>query len=76
MQAELGAYLRTMRRARNLTQEQLAAAVGQPQTTISAIEAGKVDVRASVLCRLSVVLGVDAAELIRLLCAPPHDEAA
>ena len=75
MQAELGAYLRTMRRARNLTQEQLAAAVGQPQTTISAIEAGKVDVRASVLCRLARVLGTDPGELIRLLCAGTEDAA-
>lgn len=74
----LGAYLRTLRRARGWTQEQLAERANVDQTFISQIENGKAGVSLEYLKRLADGLAVPLGELLGeagLLEKAPDDEA-
>lgn len=59
----LGRRLRELRRAKGLTQEQLAAAAEISRTYAGALEAGMKGPSLAVLVRLAKALGVDIAEL-------------
>jgi transcriptional regulator with XRE-family HTH domain len=59
----LARNLRRLRRAQNMTQEQLANAAGLRQALISELEAGKLDVRIDTLNRLALALHASMAEL-------------
>lgn len=56
---QAGAVLRAQRRARKLTQKQLADASGTAQSTISDIETGVVSVSLDVYLRLLETLGAE-----------------
>lgn len=58
--------LRTARQRKKLSQRALADLAGLPQSHISKIEQGKVDLRLSSLTALARVLGLE------LFLAPPH----
>jgi transcriptional regulator with XRE-family HTH domain len=70
----LGRRLRQMRRARELSQEALAAAAGVHPKHLSEIERANKDPRATTVVRLADALGVTVAELYE--DEPPADEAA
>lgn len=53
----VGDAVREARRARGLTQDALALAVGTPQHHICAIEAGRVNVQVDTLARIATALG-------------------
>ncbi len=61
---QLGARIAAARKARNLTQVQLAEALGIAQQTLAHYEGGKLRVAVALLPQLSELLGIDAAELI------------
>ncbi len=56
---QAAAALRSRRRARGITQQQLAATTGTAQSTISDIETGVVSVSLDVYLRLLEALGTD-----------------
>ena len=66
----LGVRLARLRRARNMTQVELAAAVGVTQSLISFYEKGTTEPSAAVMVQLARVLGVTADELLGL--KPAH----
>ncbi|BCG99864.1 MULTISPECIES: helix-turn-helix transcriptional regulator [unclassified Mesorhizobium] len=57
--------LRALRRARGLSQEELAHQAGIDRTYISALERNVYNASIDVVDRLAEVLGVDVAELLR-----------
>ncbi len=59
-----GGKLRRARRGRALSQQDLAAATGVAQATLSDLERGKRGARASTLRKLAEALGVEPAELM------------
>jgi transcriptional regulator with XRE-family HTH domain len=59
----LARNLRRLRRARTMTQEQLANAAGLRQALISELESSKIDVRIDTLSRLATALGSSMADL-------------
>ena len=59
--AQLSAYLRSLRRSCNLTQEQLGALVGLSQTRIAKIERNPGLVRVDQLLKILSALGVQVA---------------
>ena len=62
----LGSLVRSLRKARNWTQEELAEAAGSDQATISGIETGKrARVSVDVFHRLAGALEVPVSELLR-----------
>jgi len=64
---QLGAFVKKKRLAKGLSQEQLAAEVGIPHSTVSRIEAGKFDApRPDKLGRLADALGVNYRDLFAL----------
>lgn len=64
--ASLGAAVASQRRARQLTQEQLAEAVGVSTEWISQLERGIGTPSLDMLFRLATTLAVPAAELVAL----------
>src|SRR5437867_5066742 len=60
-----GTILRQARRHADLTQRDLAARAGVPQSTIGRIEAGAIDPRASTLRRLLRACGSDLETIAR-----------
>ena len=61
----VGVRLREIRKSRGLSQDQLAAKAGVPQSTVSRIETGKTSaIEFSVLDKLSSALGCEPGELI------------
>ena len=62
--------LRALRRARGLSQEELAHQAGIDRTYISALERNVYNASIDVVDRLAEVLGVDVAELLK---RPPTD---
>jgi len=66
----LGERLARLRKARNITQVELAAAVGVTQSLISFYEKGATEPSAAVMVQLARVLGVTADELLGL--KPPQ----
>lgn len=54
---EIGGKLHEIRRARNMTQDELASKCGITRTTISKIERGKFSVSVDMLARICDVLG-------------------
>lgn len=61
----LGANVRRLREARNLTQVELAEEVGIHRSTVIDIEAGRAkNLSLGTLARLATVLGVRAPELL------------
>ena len=61
--AAFGARVRDLRRARNLTQEQLAHAAGLHRTIVGFIERGEREVGVSKVWPLAAALGVPASEM-------------
>ena len=59
-----GSKLRRARRGRALSQQDLAAATGVGQATLSDLERGKRGARASTLRKLAEALGVEPRELM------------
>ncbi|TPK87270.1 helix-turn-helix transcriptional regulator [Mesorhizobium sp. B2-4-13] len=57
--------LRALRRARGLSQEELAHRAGIDRTYISALERNVYNASIDVVDRLAEVLGVDVAELLK-----------
>lgn len=70
----LGEYIRRLRRARNLSQEDLAERAGISVSTLSRIERGEVIPSFETLRELAAALGVEAEALARL--AHPDEEPA
>lgn len=62
----LGATVGTLRRQRQMTQDQLAAAVGISKRGVIRIEGGKTSLTVDILGRLADALGVRPSELLRL----------
>ncbi len=62
---ELGATVRSLRKARELTQAQLADAAGLTAETLSRIEGGKLNVTASTIMRLATALDVAPGALFK-----------
>lgn len=60
-----GRGLRRARRGRALSQQDLSAATGVAQATLSDLERGKRGARASTLRKLAEALGVEPKELMR-----------
>src|SRR5262245_35834218 len=67
----LGRNVRQLRKARNLTQAQLAAAADLPRPTVTNLETGSANPTLSVLSRVASALQVPIEELI----SPPRAEA-
>ena len=59
-----GRGLRRARRDRALSQQDLSAATGVAQATLSDLERGKREARASTLRKLAAALGVEPKELM------------
>ncbi|MER8855419.1 MULTISPECIES: helix-turn-helix domain-containing protein [Mesorhizobium] len=64
--------LRALRRARGLSQEELAHQAGIDRTYISALERNVYNPSIDVVDRLAEVLGVDVAELLKRPAADPQ----
>ncbi|TPK66262.1 MULTISPECIES: helix-turn-helix transcriptional regulator [unclassified Mesorhizobium] len=64
--------LRALRRARGLSQEELAHHAGIDRTYISALERNVYNASIDVVDRLAEVLGVDVAELLKRPSADPQ----
>ncbi|MCA0029009.1 MULTISPECIES: helix-turn-helix transcriptional regulator [unclassified Mesorhizobium] len=64
--------LRTLRRARGLSQEELAHQAGIDRTYISALERNVYNPSIDVVDRLAEVLGVDVTELLKRPSADPQ----
>lgn len=64
--ANFGLRVLEQREARGLTQEQLAERVGLGRRQMQRVESGQVNVKLTVILRLSEVLGVEAAVLFSL----------
>lgn len=60
-----GARLRRLRRERVLTQQDLQKATGVAQATLSDLELGRREARASTIRKLAESLGVEPKELIK-----------
>ena len=65
--------LRALRRARGLSQEELAHQAGIDRTYISALERNVYNPSIDVVDRLAEVLGVDVAELLKRPSADPQN---
>lgn len=63
VETSIGANVTKHRRARGLTQVQLAATIGLDVKSLQSIEAGKGNATARVICALCVALGIDANDL-------------
>lgn len=61
---QFGVKLRQLRESRGMTQEALANAAGLHPTHISLIEGARRSVRLETIERLSIALGVQAADLM------------
>ena len=71
---DFGSYLRDLRRARRLTQQQLADAVGVDFTYVSKIENGRVDPPGETTMRaLARALGTEAEDLLARAHKMPRD---
>lgn len=66
-----GAHLAALRRAAEMTQAELAEAVGVPQANIAFWEFSEKPPRSDVLPRLAAVLGVSVEVLLTPSAAPP-----
>ncbi|GLQ76889.1 transcriptional regulator [Mesorhizobium huakuii] len=64
--------LRALRRARGLSQEELAHQAGIDRTYISALERNVYNASIDVVDRLAEVLGVDVGELLKRPSADPQ----
>jgi transcriptional regulator with XRE-family HTH domain len=60
-----GARLRELRRARGVSQEELAARAGLDRTYVSSCERGHRNISLLNIWRLAVALGVEPPELLR-----------
>lgn len=60
----LGTRIADLRRARNLTQQQLAEALGFSQKTVAHYEVGRIRLQVSMLLELSDCLGVSVSALL------------
>jgi transcriptional regulator with XRE-family HTH domain len=58
--------LKTLRRLRAMSQEELAEQSGVGRATISRIERGETGAHGRTLRRLAAVLGVDVSELVKI----------
>lgn len=65
LKTRLAQAIRAARRARHLSQEQLAVAAGIHRTYMSAIERAKVNVSLEVTARLAAAMGMRLSELVR-----------
>lgn len=66
----LAANIRNLRRAKGLSQEELAAACGLHRTYVGSVERGERNVTLSTLEALAPTLGVSVAQLL----TPPRDQ--
>lgn len=60
--AQFGSHLREARRARGLTQEQLASSLGMSRATVSAIESGRCEEIG--VCKLAALFDLVGLQLI------------
>jgi len=65
LQDRVGLNIQDLRRAKKLSQEELADMCKVHQTYLSGVETGKRNPSLLVLERIAVALGVDAEELVR-----------
>lgn len=65
-----GGVLRSARDAKNMTQENLATAIGLSRTAITNIEAGKQGTTIEILYRIAKVLGVEPGDLLPSMGPP------
>jgi transcriptional regulator with XRE-family HTH domain len=72
IRAILAANLRAMRRAKNLSQEELAHRAGIDRTYVSSLERSVYAAGIDVVDRLARALGVEAADLLRAPDAPKN----
>jgi len=64
MMTELGNNIRKIRKARHITQEELAHRVGKDQQSIQRLEAGRMNPSAYYLLEIAHGLGVDTCQLL------------
>src|SRR6478609_8095168 len=69
--AELGSRIRALRKARDLTQKQLAERAGLSEISIKTLEAGKYSPRGDTLDKLARALGVPISNLLGETAAGP-----
>lgn len=62
--AALGRHIAKMRRSKGYSQDRLALEGSFSRGTVSKIEAGKVDPKASTIIRISEILGISPGKLI------------
>jgi transcriptional regulator with XRE-family HTH domain len=67
---DFGAALRDERKRSALTQAQLAARAGMPQSVVSRLERGGREPRLSTMVRLAQALGITTAELVERALLP------
>ena len=67
MIADIAKKLQAARKAKGLTQAELGAKMGLPQSHISQIEAGRVDIRASSLLEMARLLDLEPMLIPRAL---------
>ena len=72
IRVEIGARVAAARKAAGMSQVQLAAALGIPQSTVSFYECGHGDLPSSLLVALVDVLGVSVHELLGISEAGPR----
>lgn len=71
----VGGQIAAARRRNQLTQRRLAAVIGVTQQMLASIECGRARCSPYLLARISVLLGVSVASLMRnttLCCIPAH----
>jgi transcriptional regulator with XRE-family HTH domain len=66
---DIGTGIRERRRARGLSLQDLADAVGRDRSTISRYERGLIDVPLSELMRIADALGTSVSNLVRVRAA-------
>jgi transcriptional regulator with XRE-family HTH domain len=62
----LGEKLTALRKAKNMTQEELAGLIGTKHTQIRRMEKGTVNSTINMLRRVAGVLGIDISELVKI----------
>jgi transcriptional regulator with XRE-family HTH domain len=70
MNTILGGHIKELRESKKLTQEYLAERLGCTRQRYARIERGESDISYSLLCDISVLLGVDVKNITEVLDAP------
>ena len=64
------AFIASTRRAAGVTQAELAARLGKPQSFVSKVERGERRLDVMEFCQVAEALGIDPAELLKVFVQP------